>query len=145
MGQFYAELREIGVPVEFLDVRGGLSEVPEELGPLTGILAETCFCNFSIFQSLPDSWAIDQLFPVMPVHRLDEEGGWWVEELVRGDRCSDVLDYVHYDPERLYPRLERDCERAVREGELTVAERRSLLEFYESALGGYTYLEPGVS
>jgi len=31
------------------------------------------FCNFSLFQSLPDSWAIDQLFPIMPVHRLDEE------------------------------------------------------------------------
>ncbi|HEV7703383.1 MAG TPA: hypothetical protein VGO46_03780, partial [Gemmatimonadaceae bacterium] len=31
------------------------------------------FCNFSVFQSLPDSWAIDQIFPIMPVHRLDEE------------------------------------------------------------------------
>jgi len=36
------------------------------------MLADTYFCNFSLFQSVPDSWAIDQLFPVMPVHRLDE-------------------------------------------------------------------------
>ena len=36
------------------------------------ILSDTYFCNFSVFQSLPDSWAIDQLFPIMPIHRLDE-------------------------------------------------------------------------
>jgi arginine decarboxylase len=36
-------------------------------------LVDRYFCNFSVFQSLPDSWAIDQLFPIMPIHRLDEE------------------------------------------------------------------------
>ncbi len=36
-------------------------------------LTDRYFCNFSLFQSLPDSWAIDQLFPIMPIHRLDEE------------------------------------------------------------------------
>ena len=36
------------------------------------MLADTYFCNFSLFQSMPDSWAIKQLFPVMPIHRLDE-------------------------------------------------------------------------
>ncbi|HEX2290327.1 MAG TPA: biosynthetic arginine decarboxylase, partial [Pseudonocardiaceae bacterium] len=50
---------------------------PEEyediLPELEGILIDRYFCNFSLFQSLPDSWAIDQLFPIMPVHRLDEE------------------------------------------------------------------------
>jgi arginine decarboxylase len=49
---------------------------PEEyddiLPELEGILIDRYFCNFSLFQSLPDSWAIDQLFPIMPVHRLDE-------------------------------------------------------------------------
>jgi len=39
---------------------------------LEAVLVDRYFCNFSLFQSLPDSWAIDQLFPVMPVHRLDE-------------------------------------------------------------------------
>lgn len=48
-------------------------EPPEELDVLERLLADTYFCNFSLFQSLPDSWAIDQLFPVLPIHRLDEE------------------------------------------------------------------------
>jgi arginine decarboxylase len=39
---------------------------------LDAVLVDRYFCNFSLFQSLPDSWAIDQLFPIMPVHRLDE-------------------------------------------------------------------------
>ena len=50
-----------------------LEFIPEELEKLDHLLAETYFCNFSIFQSLPDSWAIKQLFPVMPIHRLCEE------------------------------------------------------------------------
>ncbi len=50
----------------------GRGRLPEELANLRSTLAETYFCNFSIFQSLPDSWAIDQLFPVVPLHRLDE-------------------------------------------------------------------------
>lgn len=49
-----------------------LPDVPEELESLDKILTETYFCNFSVFQSLPDSWAIGQLFPVMPIHRLHE-------------------------------------------------------------------------
>jgi len=49
-----------------------LDEMPEELEGLERLLADTYFCNFSVFQSLPDSWAIDQLFPVMPIHRLLE-------------------------------------------------------------------------
>jgi len=40
---------------------------------LDRLLSDIYFCNFSIFQSLPDSWAVDQLFPIMPIHRLDEE------------------------------------------------------------------------
>ena len=46
--------------------------VPEELEPLERRLADTYYCNFSVFQSLPDSWAIDQLFPILPLHRLLE-------------------------------------------------------------------------
>jgi len=40
--------------------------LPEELEDLESILSDTYFCNFSVFQSLPDSWAIDQLFPILP-------------------------------------------------------------------------------
>jgi len=46
--------------------------VPEELQNLEQMLSDTYFCNFSLFQSMPDSWAIKQLFPVMPIHRLQE-------------------------------------------------------------------------
>lgn len=49
-----------------------LRQAPEELAALDKILLDTYFCNFSVFQSLPDAWAINQLFPVMPIHRLHE-------------------------------------------------------------------------
>jgi len=50
--------------------RDKFSEIVKELD---AALVDRYFCNFSLFQSLPDSWAIDQLFPIMPIHRLDEE------------------------------------------------------------------------
>ena len=49
-----------------------LKHTPEELMNLDKLLADKYFCNFSLFQSLPDSWAIDQLFPIMPIQRLNE-------------------------------------------------------------------------
>jgi arginine decarboxylase len=195
-----------------------LDNVPEELEDLESILSDIYFCNFSVFQSLPDSWAIGQVFPIMPIHRLDErptrnavladitcdsdgkidrfasrrdtkrtlelhelktgddyymaaflvgayqetlgdlhnlfgdthvvhirlleEGGWWIEETVKGDTALQVLSYMEYDTDELYPRLARDCERAVREQRLTVAESQKLKRFYEAELQGYAYLEP---
>lgn len=50
-----------------------LDYVPEDLQGLDALLSDTYFCNFSLFQSMPDSWAIKQLFPVMPIHRLGEQ------------------------------------------------------------------------
>jgi len=195
-----------------------MPEMPEELEHLETILCETYFCNFSVFQSLPDAWAIDQLFPIMPIHRLREEptvkavladitcdsdgridrfvdrreiartidlhaptegrpyylaaflvgayqetlgdlhnlfgdthvvhirlheqGGWWIDEVVRGDTAAEVLGYVQYDVEQLKPRLARDCEQALRDGRMTLEDRQALLRFYESELSGYTYLAP---
>jgi arginine decarboxylase len=52
---------------------GRLKFVPEELQNLSKQLSAIYYCNFSVFQSAPDTWAIDQLFPIMPIHRLDEE------------------------------------------------------------------------
>ena len=49
-----------------------LEYYPEELEPLDQMLSDTYFCNFSLFQSMPDSWAVKQLFPIMPIHRLNE-------------------------------------------------------------------------
>jgi arginine decarboxylase len=195
-----------------------LERVPEELEGLESILSDIYFCNVSVFQSLPDSWAIDQLFPITPIHRLDErpvrnavladitcdsdgkidrfvslretkrtlelhelrpgepyyvaafmvgayqetlgdlhnlfgdthvvhiklheQGGWWIEETVKGDTAAEVLRYMRYDVERLVPQLTRDCERAVREGRLSLAESQALRRFYDGELAGYTYLEP---
>jgi arginine decarboxylase len=64
---FWAICRKIQRLVERMD------ELPEELARLDAMLSETYFCNFSLFQSMPDSWAVKQLFPIMPIHRLDEE------------------------------------------------------------------------
>lgn len=50
-----------------------LRHIPEDLERLKDSLFDTYFCNFSLFQSLPDSWAIEQIFPILPIHRLNEE------------------------------------------------------------------------
>src|SRR5439155_17967880 len=57
---------------KLLRVKRELDYVPEELQGLESLLSDTYFCNFSIFQSMPDSWAVKQLFPIMPIHRLNE-------------------------------------------------------------------------
>ncbi len=49
-----------------------LKEIPEDFEDMEKMLADTYVMNFSVFQSLPDSWAIDQLFPILPIHRLNE-------------------------------------------------------------------------
>jgi arginine decarboxylase len=63
-----------------------MDEVPEDLQSLQELLSDTYFCNFSLFQSIPDSWAIKQLFPVMPIHRLNEQP---VNHAVIGDITCD--------------------------------------------------------
>ena len=54
------------------DLARGMKHVPDEL-KISKMLPDKYFCNFSLFQSLPDSWAIDQMFPIMPISRLDEK------------------------------------------------------------------------
>ncbi len=58
---------------KILRIVRNMDYVPEELEGLESQLSDTYFCNFSVFQSLPDSWAVQQLFPIMPIHRLREE------------------------------------------------------------------------
>ncbi len=60
------------VTKEISQIASGLKHVPDEFRKLDKLLADKYFCNFSLFQSLPDSWAIDQIFPIMPIQRLDE-------------------------------------------------------------------------
>mgnify|MGYP003546792141 FL=1 len=199
------------------DLTRKLDQVPEELETLETILSDIYFCNFSVFQSLPDSWAIDQLFPIMPIHRLAEkptrkgvladitcdsdgkidrfvslretkrtlelhpitrddeyylaaflvgayqetlgdlhnlfgdthvvhvrfhdDGDWWIEEVVNGDTANKVLEYMEYDVADLLPAVNRDCERAVRENRMSVAEAQGIKRFYQGELDGYAYLE----
>ena len=61
-----------GICQKILRLVRDMDDIPEELEGIERLLADTYFCNFSIFQSIPDSWAVDQLFPIMPIHRLDE-------------------------------------------------------------------------
>lgn len=64
---FWSVCREIN------SLSKNMKHTPEELKKLDKNLADKYFCNFSLFQSLPDSWAIDQLFPIVPIQRLDEK------------------------------------------------------------------------
>jgi arginine decarboxylase len=61
-----------GICQKILRIVRELDHVPEELEGIEKALSDTYFCNFSMFQSLPDSWAIEQLFPIVPIHRLNE-------------------------------------------------------------------------
>ena len=193
-------------------------DVPEPLIEIEDLMSETYFANFSLFQSLPDAWAIDQLFPIMPIHRLNEEptkravladitcdsdgkvdlfisefgspehtlpvheihsdmpyyfgvflvgayqetlgdlhnlfgdphavhievdgDDWSIAEIVKGDSIAEVLSYVQFEPEKLARALEMECERAVKRKDMTVRESRTLTQFYQSGLSGYTYLDP---
>ena len=189
--------------------------VPDELEGLEAILADTYFCNFSCFQSLPDHWAVEQLFPVVPIHRLneeptrravladitcdsdgkidrfidlrdvkdfvelhpingepyyigafmtgayqeilgdmhnlfgdtnavhvrlDDEGGYRIEHVVKGDTVKEVLHYVQYAPQDLVDQLRRNVEAAVRQGLISLEESGHFLEKYERGLESYTYL-----
>jgi arginine decarboxylase len=78
MGSLPIEMRALterlfwAVCGKVLKVVREMEYVPEELQGLESLLSDTYFCNFSIFQSMPDSWAVKQLFPIMPIHRLNE-------------------------------------------------------------------------
>lgn len=191
--------------------------IPPEIAEFEQHLSDTYFCNLSIFQSLPDSWAIGQMFPILPLHRLnehpnrkatiadvtcdsdgcidqfigevdtekwlnlhpyvenqryylgaflvgayqealgdlhnlfgdvnsvyitlDEDGRWSIDDLDEGDTVSQVLSYYKYDVKILTQAIRNDCERCIREGNMTPTESRELLKAYELGLAGYTYLE----
>ena len=64
---FWEIAREVG------SLASQMKHPPEELRKVSKMLPDKYFCNFSLFQSLPDAWAIDQVFPVVPISRLDEK------------------------------------------------------------------------
>ncbi len=64
---FWSVAREVG------EIASSMKHPPEELRKIAKMLPDKYFCNFSLFQSLPDSWAIDQVFPIMPISNLSEK------------------------------------------------------------------------
>ncbi len=64
---FWSIAREVG------EIGNSMKHAPEELKKVSRMLPDKYFCNFSLFQSLPDSWALDQVFPIVPLSRLDEK------------------------------------------------------------------------
>ena len=73
---FWSVAREVN------EIASDMKHAPEELRKISKLLPDKYFCNFSLFQSVPDSWSIDQLFPIMPISRLDE----------RPDRTATIQD-----------------------------------------------------
>ena len=73
---FWSVAREVN------EIASDMKHAPEELRKISKLLPDKYFCNFALFQSLPDSWSIDQLFPIMPISRLDE----------RPDRTATIQD-----------------------------------------------------
>ena len=64
---FWSVAREVG------EMAASMKHVPDELRKIAKMIPDKYFCNFSLFQSLPDAWAIDQMFPIIPLSRLDEK------------------------------------------------------------------------
>jgi arginine decarboxylase len=61
-----------GIAHKIWKIARELEYIPEDLETLPKQLSDTYYCNFSVFQSVPDAWAVDHLFPIMPIHRLNE-------------------------------------------------------------------------
>lgn len=196
----------------------GMRYVPEEVKELEVSLGDQVLCNFSVFQSLLDHWALGQLFPIMPLHRLneapdrqatlvditcdsdgkvarfidlqdvkptlplhhqrdghpyyiglflvgayqdimgdmhnlfgrvnemhiflddDEDGGYYVEEVIGGSTIGNVLALTQWEKSELARRMKVQVDAAIKQDRLKPNEGMRLLDDYEKALDGYTYL-----
>lgn len=77
--------------------------VPDELRKLDKMMADKYFCNFSLFQSMPDSWGIDQLFPIMPISRLEEKPTRSATlQDITCDSDGKITAYVNYNQQTSY-------------------------------------------
>jgi arginine decarboxylase len=197
----------------------GLKYVPDEVEALNKNLADQYLCNFSIFQSMPDHWAIQHLFPIVPIHRHDEEpnhsatlvditcdsdgkvckfidlrdikdtlalhtlkkdepyylgfflmgayqdimgdlhnlfgrvnevhvflddtepGGYYIEEVIKGNNIAGVLSWIQYSATDMEKRVKEQIDAKVREGVIKPREGVELQNFYERVLHGYTYVD----
>jgi arginine decarboxylase len=69
----WAECMYFAISTKMVKIAAELEDCDDILAALRQELCDTYFCNFSVFQSIPDSWAVGQVFPVMPIHRLEEQ------------------------------------------------------------------------
>ncbi len=194
-----------------------VENVPEDVEAMVKTLHDQYLVNFSVFQSLPDIWAIDQVFPIMPLHRLKEEptrrasiaditcdsdgkvsnfispeegdvlplhplngdpyylgiflmgayqatmgdihnlfgrvnevhvfeddeepGGYYVEEIIRGQRVWDVLESIQYNKFELVKMVKSAIDGRIKAGALKKREGVDLLNYYEEMMKEYTYLD----
>lgn len=192
--------------------------VPREIKILKYEYAKKYICNFSVFQSAPDSWAIGQILPIVPIRRLDEEpteyvtiaditcdsdgaidqfvgangiknylrahdlkknedypigifltgayqdimgdmhnlfgrlnevhvfssdedeDGFYIEEVIKGQNCSDVLKIMQYSPEVMCRKIKKEFDKAIKEKTIAPKEAKAFSDFYEKTIYGYTYL-----
>ena len=199
----------------------GMRYVPDEVKELETALGDQYLCNFSVFQSLLDHWALGQLFPIMPIHQLDqppdrngtladitcdsdgkvskfidlqdvketlplhrirpgepyylgfflmgayqdimgdlhnlfgranevhvfldedEESGWYIEETIEGSTVGSVLSMTQWDQHELIRLVKTQVDAAIKSDRLKPTEAMRLLNEYERALKGYTYLNFG--
>jgi arginine decarboxylase len=206
------------IAAKVVELFRGMRYVPEEVKELEVSLGDQVLCNFSIFQSLLDHWALGQLFPVMPIHRLneapdrestlvditcdsdgkmarfidlqdvkptlplhraedgrpyylgfflagayqdimgdmhnlfgrvnemhlfldeDEESGYYVEEIIGGNTIGSVLALTQWEKSELVRRVKVQVDAAIKEDRMKPNEAMRLLDEYEKALDGYTYL-----
>jgi arginine decarboxylase len=193
--------------------------VPDEIYDLKDSLGDQFLCNFSVFQSLLDHWALGQLFPIAPLHRLNEApghngtlvditcdsdgkiskfidvdnevsktlplhaldgkpyylgifllgayqdimgdlhnlfgrvnevhvfldetepGGYYIEEVIKGNNIAGVLSWIQYSATDLEKRVKEQIDARVREGAIKPKEGVELQNFYEQVLHGYTYMD----
>ncbi|PCI37556.1 MAG: arginine decarboxylase [Elusimicrobia bacterium] len=203
---------------EIAGIAKNIESVPEDVEEMLQNLHEQYLVNFSVFQSLPDIWAIGQMFPIMPLHRLTEEpirrasladitcdsdgkvsnfvstqedattlplhpldgnpyylgiflmgayqatmgdihnlfgrvnevhvfeddeepGGYYVEEIIRGQRIWDVLESIQYNKFELVKMVKAAIDSRIKAGALKKREGVDLLNYYESMMKEYTYIE----
>ena len=193
------------------------TEITEELQDTIDNMADIYHGNFSLFQSLPDVWAIDQIHPIAPIQKhhenpdrrvilnditcdsdgiinkfvlkegisntlplhsikenedyflgvfyigayqetlgdlhnlfgdtnvvtikLKENGGYQLLHEQEGDTISEVLSYVEYEPKDIINRFKRIVEDAVRSRDLSLSERKQLIQSFKESISGYTYFE----
>ena len=206
------------IAAKVVELFRGVRYVPEEVKDLEISLSDQVMCNFSVFQSLLDHWALGQLFPVMPLHRLkeaperqatlvditcdsdgkvarfidlqdvkptlpvhraeegkpyylgfflagayqdimgdmhnlfgrvnemhifldeDEESGYYIEEIIGGNTIGNVLALTQWEKSELTRRMKVQVDTAIKADRLKPNEGMRLLDSYEKALEGYTYL-----